>query len=51
MEDIAYIIEEDPVFAVLGFVTSKVKSWFGNNQFKQILEELEKIEKQIDFLQ
>lgn len=41
----------DPFVAVLGYVTSFVKIFKPNPQYKEILRQLDIIEKQIDFLQ
>ena len=41
----------DPVFAVLGFVSGFAKLFQANQQYKEILSQLNVIEQQIDFLQ
>ena len=51
MANIEKLMEEDPVFAVLGFVSSMAKYFVENKEYKKILEELSNIEAQIDFLQ
>ena len=48
--NIKAVMAQDPVFAVLGFVTSMVKL-FINKEYKEILQQLSDIEAQIDFLQ
>lgn len=41
----------DPVFAVLGFVTSMAKIFVVDKQYKEILNQLAEIQAQIAFLQ
>ncbi len=48
--NIKAVMAQDPVFAVLGFVTSMGKL-FINKEYKEILQQLSDIEAQIDFLQ
>lgn len=44
MANIEKLMAEDPVFAVLGFVSSMAKYFVENKEYKQILEELSAIQ-------
>ncbi len=41
---------EDPVFAVLGFVSSMTKLFVQHDEYRQILNQLSEIQAQIAFL-